>query len=399
MKKKKKKKQQQPLHPETAKKCPRSIIPLPPKKKQKIEANKAPKPLPISMPPLKLPLEYIPVLSSSNSVLEKLTKTIEAKKQEKEIILNQLQCLNNTRTIIMLQDKHHVLFNVYKLTLSKSILFKIHKSRIDELLTGHYGPLKGSKLTGTEQYLIWELTVFKGLRIFLNHVIQSFKTTKEFLGLYCRLSMINKSFTNIYVSRVGIPSLFNFLTQTINSINGYTNFIKSSTYSSNPTKRILTEKKISRINDLLKEAKCEKREESKGKRTQIEFIIANDSYLFTSDYIIKYLLVFEFFKVKWPATYKIQRIDEKKPYQCAVLKRKQKRIVTLLPLIRSNGTVEQVLTTDKLVTVPWSGQTIESMPDYLREVNLTNERIKNRRLYFESLLNNLTSIVFPDVKK
>jgi len=117
-KKKEEKKRTTPKHPSTAKKCPRSNKRLIP-----IIVKKSPKPLPLSTPivlskpPAKLPLECLPIIKSiniDNQLLSDLNKTIEEKKQEKEVLLNKLKSLNKTKKVlIMFNDTDNILFYIH----------------------------------------------------------------------------------------------------------------------------------------------------------------------------------------------------------------------------------------------------------------------------------------------
>jgi hypothetical protein len=415
-KKKEEKKRTTPKHPSTAKKCPRSNKRLIP-----IIVKKSPKPLPLSTPivlskpPAKLPLECLPIIKSiniDNQLLSDLNKTIEEKKQEKEVLLNKLKSLNKTKKVlIMFNDTDNILYNWNEKKLSKSILFRVDKTKLKTLVYRYYDyslnilnkesllvvdikelPKSPKGFTDAQKCLIDEHHRYKAIIIFFNYMLDSINNTNDFLHLYCKLTMINKSLNTIYVATFQIPRLFKLLTQSLSKIKDHTGFIKSSTYSSNPTKRGPVEHEISRLSKCIIKAKCEEGEDG-------NVIISSDAHIFSSDFVIKFILMVEFFTLRWPATSTHQRLDPDKPYQYLILKRKNKKTIDYLPLVKENGDLERKLSTDKMLSIPWDKQSIKSMPEFMKLLDEKNRKFKNRRVYFENLLDNMISIVFPSVNK
>ena len=370
-------------------KSPRSLLPsqtIPlPKESPKSVPKKAPKPLPLpsqsnlsqfsirnqsiphqqlSQPPQRLPPQYlnqsIPQQTISSSNIVYLNKELDKKSKEKEVLLNKIKKINNKKRDIRLKNKDF-LFSNKDNTLNDSLISKI-------------------------------------LRIVLNrYIIGNCETTKEFLFTYCKLLLLNKSiYNNLYVANFNIKELFRFTCEITTQFKGNTSLIRYVLYKSNPNRKKKYDLLLDKVFDKIKTTKIYTVVTDVDNRNFEEFFIENLHERFSSDFIIKFLLIMTFF-TSTIVINKFEKVDSKKSYNCLLIKRNISKTQFYIPLLKNDGTIEPVIEGDELVSTPWSRLSIRNINE---NIGLSN-KILNARPYFEDLLKKLHDILFPpmNVKK
>src|SRR4029078_12297801 len=365
---KKSKKESPPPSP-VAKKTPRilpsSIITPPPK--TIILPKKAPRPLPnltvstspipqfLTKPPQTLPPQYLSIplpttaanpksITTTKSTQIDYHKELERMKKEKEILVKKINSLNANkevqRSVIRLNDSVNILYNTKTKTITRSIFQTIGEPKLKSLLNSYYCK---NNLNENDRYIVDDYIRYKGFVILLNKLIDNFKDIHEFLEVYCKICSLSRSLTNVYITTFKIPKLYQSVTQSINKFNGDTSLIPGALYKLNPNKKPIINKLLLDIFGRIKLTKC------------INDTIVNKYQLFTSDFIIKFLLTLTFLTTNWPAPVKFQEVECARKYQYLMLKRTStKNNETMyLPLIREDGTLEKTKRNDVLLSTAW----------------------------------------------
>lgn len=413
---KKSKKESPPPSP-VAKKTPRilpsSIITPPPK--TIILAKKAPRPLPnltvsnsqtpqfLTKPPQTLPPQYLSIplpTTTTTTVNPKSTTTttkstqidynkeLERMKKEKEILVKKINSLNANkevqRSVIRLNDSINILYNTKTKTITRSIFQTIGEPKLKSLLNSYYCK---NNLNENDRYIVDDYIRYKGFVILLNKLIDNFKDIHEFLEVYCKICSLSRSLTNVYITTFKIPKLYQFVTQSINKFNGDTSLIPCALYTQDKRKKI--NKLLLDIFERIKLTKC------------INDTIVNKYQLFTSDFIIKFLLTLTFLTTYWPAPVTFQEVECARKYQYLMLKRTStKNNETMyLPLIREDGTLEKTKKNDVLLSTAWKRKmSISSMPKKI----VLAEKIQVSSEYFARIVESMHETLFPpmnNVKK